>query len=236
MVAPILKLWKGGCMKNYYNIVFEGKTVPGKEIDLVKKALMNILKADDQGIDLLFSGKRVLIRKNVEAVTAKKFRKAFEDIGAVCNLEQVKVSGEVSAPNQQEGVEMTKADSGKKQAVKPVSAQSVRTADGGEMIITNIETVPGKSIVEHFGLVSGSTIRAKHLGKDLMAGLKNLVGGELKGYTQLLQESRKQAMERLIEQARQFGANAIVNIRFSTSSVAQGAAELYAYGTAVRVE
>jgi uncharacterized protein YbjQ (UPF0145 family) len=236
MVAPILKLWKGGCMKNYYNIVFEGKTVPGKEIDLVKKALMNILKADDQGIDLLFSGKRVLIRKNVEAVTAKKFRKAFEDIGAVCNLEQVKVSGEVSAPNQQEGVEMTKADSGKKQSVKPVSAQSVRTADGGEMIITNIETVPGKSIVEHFGLVSGSTIRAKHLGKDLMAGLKNLVGGELKGYTQLLQESRKQAMERLIEQARQFGANAIVNIRFSTSSVAQGAAELYAYGTAVRVE
>jgi len=131
---------------------------------------------------------------------------------------------------------MTEADSGKKQAVKPVSAQSVRTADGGEMIITNIETVPGKSIVEHFGLVSGSTIRAKHLGKDLMAGLKNLVGGELKGYTQLLQESRKQAMERLIEQARQFGANAIVNIRFSTSSVAQGAAELYAYGTAVRVE
>jgi len=222
-------------MKNHYNIVFEGKTVPGKEIDLVKKALMNILKADDQSIDRLFSGKRVLIRKNVEASTAKKFRKAFEDVGAVCNLEQVKISDEVSASNQHEGVEMTEADSGKNQAV-PVSAQSVRTADGGEMIITNIETVPGKSIVEHFGLVSGSTIRAKHLGKDLMAGLKNLVGGELKGYTQLLQESRKQAMERLIEQARQFGANAIVNIRFSTSSVAQGAAELYAYGTAVRVE
>jgi uncharacterized protein YbjQ (UPF0145 family) len=222
-------------MKNHYNIVFEGKTVPGKEIDLVKKALMNILKADEQSIDRLFSGKRVLIRKNVEAATAKKFRKAFEDVGAVCNLEQVKVSGEVSAPIQHEGVEMTEADSGKNQAV-PVSAESVRTADGEEMIITNIETVPGKSIVEHFGLVSGSTIRAKHLGKDLMAGLKNLVGGELKGYTQLLQESRKQAMERLIEQARQFGANAIVNIRFSTSSVAQGAAELYAYGTAVRVE
>lgn len=223
-------------MKNHYNIVFEGKTVPGKEIDLVKKALMNILKTDDQSIDRLFSGKRVLIRKNVEAGTAKKFLKAFEDVGAVCNLEQVKVSGEVSAPNQQEGIGMTEADSGKNQAVKPESAESIRTADGEEMIITNIETVPGKNIVEHFGLVSGSTIRAKHLGKDLMAGLKNLVGGELKGYTQLLQESRKQAMERLIEQARQFGANAIVNIRFSTSSVAQGAAELYAYGTAVRVE
>jgi len=104
------------------------------------------------------------------------------------------------------------------------------------MIITNIETVPGKTIVEHFGLVSGSTIRAKHVGRDLMAGLKNLVGGELKGYTQLLHESRQQALDRMIEQARQLGANAIVNVRFSTSSVAQGAAELYAYGTAVHIK
>ncbi|MBW1670325.1 MAG: YbjQ family protein [Deltaproteobacteria bacterium] len=104
------------------------------------------------------------------------------------------------------------------------------------MIITNIETVPGKTIVEHFGLVSGSTIRAKHIGRDIMASLKNLVGGELKGYTQLLQESRNQAIDRMIEHARQMGANAIVNVRFSTSSVAQGAAELYAYGTAIRVQ
>ncbi|MBC2712513.1 MAG: YbjQ family protein [Desulfosarcina sp.] len=104
------------------------------------------------------------------------------------------------------------------------------------MIITNIETVPGKAVAEHFGLVSGSTIRAKHIGRDFMASLKNLVGGELKGYTQLLQESRQQAMARMIEEARLMGANAIVNVRFSTSSVAQGAAELYAYGTAVRVE
>ena len=104
------------------------------------------------------------------------------------------------------------------------------------MIITNIESVPGKTIVEHFGLVSGSTIRAKHVGRDLMAGLKNLVGGELKGYTQLLNESRQQAIDRMIEQARQLGANAIINVRFSTSSVAQGAAELYAYGTAVRIK
>ena len=104
------------------------------------------------------------------------------------------------------------------------------------MIITNIETVPDKNIIEHFGLVSGSTIRAKHVGRDIMAGLKNLVGGELKGYTQLLQESRRQALDRMVEQARQLGANAIINVRFSTSSVAQGAAELYAYGTAVLVE
>ena len=104
------------------------------------------------------------------------------------------------------------------------------------MILTNIESVPGKSVAEHFGLVSGSTIRAKHIGRDFMASLKNLVGGELKGYTELLRESREEAMARMIEEARLMGANAVVNVRFSTSSVAQGAAELYAYGTAVKVE
>ena len=104
------------------------------------------------------------------------------------------------------------------------------------MILTTIESVPGKKIVEHFGIVSGSTVRAKHIGKDILAGLKNIVGGELKGYTELLQESREEATNRMIEQAKQFGANAIINIRYATSSVAQGAAELYVYGTAVRVE
>lgn len=104
------------------------------------------------------------------------------------------------------------------------------------IIITNVESVPGKTMIEHFGLVSGSTIRAKHIGRDLMATFKNLVGGEIKSYTKLLEESRGQALERMIAQARQLGANAIVNVRFSTSSIAQGAAELYVYGTAVRVE
>jgi len=104
------------------------------------------------------------------------------------------------------------------------------------MVLTNIESVPGKTIVEHFGLVSGSTVRAKHVGRDIMAGLKNIVGGELKGYTELLHDSRKQSTERMIEQARQLGANAIINVRFATSSVAQGASELYVYGTAVRVQ
>jgi len=103
------------------------------------------------------------------------------------------------------------------------------------MIVTNIETVPGKTITEHFGMVSGNTIRAKHIGRDIMAGLKNIVGGELKGYTKLLQESRDQATVRMIAQAEQLGANAIVNVRYSTSSITQGAAELYVYGTAVRV-
>ncbi|MDA3901969.1 MAG: YbjQ family protein [Desulfuromusa sp.] len=104
------------------------------------------------------------------------------------------------------------------------------------MIMTNVNTVPGKKIIEHFGIVQGNTVRAKHFGRDFMAGLKNLVGGELKGYTELLQDSREEAMKRMEEQARQMGANAVVNIRFATSSVAQGAAELFAYGTAVRVE
>ena len=103
------------------------------------------------------------------------------------------------------------------------------------MILTNVESIPGKTIVEHFGLVSGSTVRAKHVGKDILAGLKNIIGGELKGYTELLQESRLQSTNRMIKQAQQLGANAIVNVRYATSSVAQGAAELYVYGTAVRI-
>ena len=104
------------------------------------------------------------------------------------------------------------------------------------MILSNTETVPGKTIVEFYGVVSGNTVRAKHVGRDIMAGLKNLVGGELKGYTELLQESRQEAIQRMIEQAQSMGANAVVNVRFATSSVAQGAAELFAYGTAVRVD
>lgn len=104
------------------------------------------------------------------------------------------------------------------------------------MIITNVQTVPGKTIAEHFGLVSGSTVRAKHIGRDIMASLKNIVGGELKGYSELLAEARNEATNRMVEQARGMGANAIVNVRFATSSVAQGASEIYVYGTAVRVE
>jgi len=104
------------------------------------------------------------------------------------------------------------------------------------MILCNTEEVPGRTIREMYGVVTGSTVRAKHIGRDFMAGLKNLVGGELKGYTELLGEARQEALDRMTEQARGIGANAVVNIRFSTSSVAQGAAELFAYGTAVRVE
>lgn len=105
-----------------------------------------------------------------------------------------------------------------------------------DLILTNLETVPGRTILEHYGLVSGSTVRAKHVGRDIAASLKNIVGGELKGYTELLRESRDEAVNRMVEQARALGANAVINIRFSTSSITQGAAELYAYGTAVRVQ
>ena len=86
------------------------------------------------------------------------------------------------------------------------------------MLISNMEVVPGKRIISHLGLVQGSTVRAKHAGRDIMAGLKNIFGGELKGYTELLAESRDEAIERLKEQAQAIGANAIVNVRFSTSS------------------
>jgi len=103
------------------------------------------------------------------------------------------------------------------------------------MIVVNTETVPGHDIVALKGLVQGSTIRAKHLGRDIGAGLKNLVGGELTGYTELLSESRQQATDRMIAEAEALGANAVVNVRFTTASVAAGAAEMYAYGTAVTI-
>lgn len=104
------------------------------------------------------------------------------------------------------------------------------------MFLTNIEEVPGKKIVACYGVVSGSTVRAKHVGRDIMAGVKNIFGGELTGYTELLSEAREQAMERMQAQAKQLGANAVVNVRFSTSSVTAGASEIYIYGTAVTVE
>lgn len=104
------------------------------------------------------------------------------------------------------------------------------------MIVVNTEGVPGHRVVELKGLVQGNTIRAKHLGRDIGAGLKNLVGGEIRAYTELMSEARREATERMLEQARQLGADAVVNVRFTTSQVAGGAAELYAYGTAVVVE
>jgi uncharacterized protein YbjQ (UPF0145 family) len=103
------------------------------------------------------------------------------------------------------------------------------------LLLTNIESVPGRAIVEHYGLVSGSTVRSKHVGRDLLASVRNVFGGELKAYTELLEEARDEAIERMCAQARALGANAVVNVRFSTSSVAAGAAELYVYGTAVQV-
>ena len=101
------------------------------------------------------------------------------------------------------------------------------------MILSNLETVPGRNIVEFKGLVQGNTVRAKHVGRDIMAGLKNIVGGELQGYTELLDEARSEATTRMINEAQALGANAVVNVRFSTSAVTQGASELYVYSTAV---
>jgi uncharacterized protein YbjQ (UPF0145 family) len=104
------------------------------------------------------------------------------------------------------------------------------------MLISNIEIIPGKRVSNHLGLVQGSTVRAKHAGRDIMAGFKNIVGGELKGYTELLQESRQEAIDRMCEQAKAIGANAVINVRFSTSSITAGASEILAYGTAVIIE
>ena len=212
------------------NVVFRGETLPGKDIEAVKKRLRTFLKTNAEAVERLFTGGPVVVRKNVDTATGQKFEKVFKTAGAICYLEPVGGAGGHEA-----GSPAAEPPSSFAMHIAP-NATTIMNVDGGKMILTNVEMVPGKTIVEHFGLVSGSTIRAKHVGRDLMASLKNIVGGELKGYTQLLKESRRQATERMIDQARELGANAIVNVRFSTSSVAQGAAELYAYGTAVRVE
>ena len=101
------------------------------------------------------------------------------------------------------------------------------------MILSNTETIAGYTITNHVGLVQGNTVRAKHVGRDLMAGLKNIVGGELKGYTELLEDARKEATARMVAEAEAKGANAIINVRFSTSAITAGASELYVYGTGV---
>lgn len=104
------------------------------------------------------------------------------------------------------------------------------------MLISNLEILPGRTIVRHLGLVQGSSVRSKHVGRDIAATFKNLIGGELRGYTELLTDSRDEATERMLEQARAVGANAVLNIRYSTSSIAAGAAEIFVYGTAVVLE
>ena len=101
------------------------------------------------------------------------------------------------------------------------------------MLVSNLELLPGRLIQQHLGLVQGSSVRSKHVGRDIAASLKNIFGGELTGYTELLSESREEATERMIEQAKSMGANAVLNVRYSTSSIAAGAAEIFVYGTAV---
>jgi uncharacterized protein YbjQ (UPF0145 family) len=103
------------------------------------------------------------------------------------------------------------------------------------MIIINTDQVPGKSISETLGIARGSTVRARNLGRDIFAGLKNLVGGEISEYTRLLADAREEAMQRMVLDADRMGADAILNVRFSTSTVMQGCAEILAYGTAVKL-
>ena len=103
------------------------------------------------------------------------------------------------------------------------------------MILTTTENIPKKEIVEILGVARGSTVRARNIGRDLFAGLKNIIGGELSEYTKLQAESREQALQRMIQDGERLGADAIINIRISTSVITQGAAEILAYGTAVKI-
>ena len=104
------------------------------------------------------------------------------------------------------------------------------------MIVTTTDYVPGKSVKEILGIATGNVVRTKNIGKDILAGLRNLAGGEIREYTDLLKDSRDEALQRMIKSAEALGADAVINMRFATSSVMQGAAELFAYGTAVKLE
>lgn len=104
------------------------------------------------------------------------------------------------------------------------------------MIITNTETIPGKEIIEIIGIARGSTVRARNIGRDIFAGLKNIIGGEIEEYTKLQAQAREQALQRLMADAAHMGADAVVNLRFNTAMVMQGAAEILAYGTAVKLK
>ncbi len=104
------------------------------------------------------------------------------------------------------------------------------------MIVTNTETVPNKEVVEILGIARGSSVRARNIGRDIFAGLKNIIGGEIEEYTKLQAQSREQALQRLILDAVRLGADAVVNVRFNTSQIMKGASEMLAYGTAVKLK
>jgi len=104
------------------------------------------------------------------------------------------------------------------------------------MLLSTTGDIEGRKIIKHLGLVRGNTIRARHIGRDIMAGLRNVVGGEISDYTKMMAESREQAIDRMIEEAQKLGANAIVGLKFATSMIMQSASEILAYGTAVVVE
>ncbi len=104
------------------------------------------------------------------------------------------------------------------------------------MILVNIDYVPNKEIDRSLGIVKGEIVQTKHLGKDFMAGLKTLVGGEIQGYTEMIAEARRIATQRMVEEAEKIGADAIVNVRYCSSEIMQGASEILAYGTAVKLK
>ena len=117
-----------------------------------------------------------------------------------------------------------------------MNLEFIITQNKTQMIITNTETIPNKEIIEILGIARGSTVRARNIGRDIFAGLKNIIGGEIEEYTKLQAQSREQAMQRLVQDAANLGADAVVNVRFNTSQIMQGASEMLAYGTAVKLK
>ena len=109
-------------------------------------------------------------------------------------------------------------------------------ADTSDIYVSNMEAAPGRAVVRELGVVQGSTVQARNIGRDILAGLKNILGGELRSYTELLEKARAEALDRMLDEARKKGANGVLNVRFTTATIAEGAAEILVYGTAVELD
>ena len=337
-------------MDNCYDVIFDGKLLPGQDPDAARARLAKILKTDAAALERLFARAPVVIRRAVDGKMARTIEKALTAAGAACRLVPAGQPEDAAPPHpepssvvealaeraaagvspadgksriheskedQDDDYEKTmlldevpedagdeddyektmlldevpedagdeddyektmlldevpedvgdeddyektmlldevpedaydrdeyektvlledmSPDGGAGEAYEETVVMSPDFSAGApaEPLLTNLETVPGRRLVRHLGLVSGATVRAKHRGRSFLAGMKSAAGGELRAYTALMQEAREEATQRMIEEARALGANAVVNIRFCTASLAGGATELHVYGTAV---
>lgn len=293
-------------MTDQFDVIFDGELLPESDLETVRSRLAKILKLDPAGLERLFSRAPLVIRKAVDAPTARAIEKALTGAGAACRLvsaAEASAAAPVAPPplSAVEAIEARNAEasvSADEPEARPLESgaeedeieETVLLSDlppeamddagagasppGGDgaddyektvfledlpdeaeeyeetvfmppdfdaetaaaVLVTTLDMVPGRRIVRHCGLVSGSTVRARLRGKGLRGGAKSAAGGELRGATALMQEAREEAIQRMIEEARALGANAVVATRFAAAALAEGATEVLVYGTALSLQ